>query len=105
MYMMEGLDASFDAVFFVSYHGSMGSDASTLSHTYYPAAIAEVTINGAVAGESGVNALVALAHGVPVVLVTGASGFIGSAVVRALLRDGYRVRALCERFPLYDPLM
>lgn len=30
------------------------------------------------------------------VLVTGASGFIGSAVVRALLVDGYRVRALCE---------
>jgi dihydroflavonol-4-reductase len=30
------------------------------------------------------------------VLVTGASGFIGSAVVRALIHDGYRVRALCE---------
>lgn len=71
MYMMEGLDDSFDAVFFVSYHGSMGSDASTLSHTYFPQAFAEVTINGIVAGESGINALVALAHDVPVVLVTG----------------------------------
>jgi dihydroflavonol-4-reductase len=30
------------------------------------------------------------------VLVTGASGFIGSAVVRALIDAGYRVRALCE---------
>ena len=30
------------------------------------------------------------------VLVTGASGFIGSATVRALLRSGYRVRALVE---------
>ena len=69
-YMMEGLDETFDAVFFVSYHGSMGS-SSALSHTYYPAAFAEVTINGVVAGESGINALVARAYGVPVVLVTG----------------------------------
>jgi len=69
-YMMEGLDGSFDAAFFVSYHGSMQAD-STLSHTYYPAAFAQVTINGVVAGESGVNALAALGHGVPVVLVTG----------------------------------
>ena len=71
MYMMEGLDRSYDAVFFVSYHGSMSSDASTLSHTYFPGAIAEVSINGTVAGESGLNALVALAYEVPVVLVTG----------------------------------
>jgi D-amino peptidase len=71
MYMMQGLDPSFDAIFFVSYHGSMGSDGSVLSHTYFPSAFAEVTINGAVAGEAGINALVARAHGVPVVLVTG----------------------------------
>jgi D-amino peptidase len=71
MYMMEGLDNSFDAAFFVSYHGSMSSRASTLSHTYFPRAFGEVTINGDVAGEAGINALVAKAHGVPVALITG----------------------------------
>jgi len=70
MYMMEGLDPSYDAVFFVSYHGSM-STSSPLSHTYNPRAIAEVSLNGTVVGESGINSLVALAHGVPIVLVTG----------------------------------
>jgi D-amino peptidase len=71
MYMMQGLDASFDAVFFVSYHGSMGSKGSVLSHTYFPTAFAEITINGVVAGEAGINALVASKYGVPIVLVTG----------------------------------
>ncbi|MBU6496796.1 MAG: M55 family metallopeptidase [Acidobacteria bacterium] len=70
-YMMQGLDSSFDAIFFVSYHGSMGSAGSNLSHTYFPSAFAEVTINGVVAGESGINALVAQAFGVPIVLITG----------------------------------
>jgi D-amino peptidase len=70
-YMMEGLDRSFDAVFFVGYHGSMGARASVLSHTYFPGAFAEVRINGEVCGESGLNALVAMAAEVPVVLVSG----------------------------------
>jgi len=71
MYMMQGLDSSYDAIFFVSYHGSMASEASTLSHTYNPRAIARVLLNGVEVGESGINALVALGHGVPVVLITG----------------------------------
>jgi len=48
---------SFDAVFFVSYHGSMTGTPATLSHTYNPLAIAEVRLNGTVAGESGINAI------------------------------------------------
>ncbi len=40
MYMMEGLDPSFDAIFFISYHGSLASAASTLSHTYNARAMA-----------------------------------------------------------------
>jgi D-amino peptidase len=71
LYMMEGLDSSFDAIFFVSYHGSMGGDPAVLSHTYNPRAVAEVRLNGRVVGESGINALVAAHYGVPIGLVTG----------------------------------
>jgi D-amino peptidase len=71
LYMMQGLDDSFDAIFFISYHGSMTGTPATLSHTYNPMAITEVRLNGTVAGESGINALVAAGHGVPVVLITG----------------------------------
>lgn len=70
MYMMEGLDSSFDATFFIGYHGSAGM-SSILSHTYNPRAISQVKINGRVMGEAGVNALVAQAFGVPIALVTG----------------------------------
>src|SRR6204780_4907307 len=70
LYMMQGLEASFDAALFISYHGSVGAPAG-LSHTYNPRAVTEARINGTVTGEAGINALVAAHYGVPVVLVTG----------------------------------
>jgi D-amino peptidase len=71
LYMMQGLDDSFDAGFFVGYHGAIGGDPAVLSHTYNPRAIAEVRLNDVTVGESAINALVALHHQVPIVLVTG----------------------------------
>ncbi len=70
-YMMEGLDESFGAIFFVGYHGSISGEASTLSHTYNPAVVSGVTLEGRHVGESGINALAAAAAGVPVALVSG----------------------------------
>jgi D-amino peptidase len=70
LYMMQGLDETFDAIFFVSYHGSMGT-SGVLSHTYNPRAVYEVRLNGDVVGEAGVNLLVAERFAVPAVLVTG----------------------------------
>ncbi len=71
LYMMEGLDSSFDAIFFVGYHGSIGASQAILSHSYNPRAVWEVKINGRVVGETALNALVAAHYGVPIVLVTG----------------------------------
>jgi D-amino peptidase len=71
LYMMEGLDATFDAIFFLGYHGSVGASRAILSHSYNPRAIWEVRLNGDIVGESALNALVASHYGVPIALVTG----------------------------------
>jgi len=71
LYMMEGLDGSFDAVLLVAYHGSISAERAVLSHTYNPFAFHDVKLNGRVVGESALNALVALHHKVPVALITG----------------------------------
>ena len=70
LYMMEGLDASYDAIVFLGYHAAM-TTPGVLSHTYNPRAIADVRLNGTVTGEAGLNALVAQHHGVPVAVITG----------------------------------
>lgn len=70
-YMMEGLDDTFDAIFFVGYHGSISGRPSTLSHTYNPQVFSRASVNGREVGESGINALVAEHYGVPIALVTG----------------------------------
>jgi len=71
LYMVEGLDDSFDAVFLVGYHGSISGRPSTLSHTYNPEVFTGATVNGRYVGESGINALVMAHYGVPIALVAG----------------------------------
>jgi D-amino peptidase len=97
LYMMQGLDDSFGAALFVSYHGSMGSNG-VLSHTYNPRAISAVRLNATTVGEAGINALVAKAHGVPIALVTGDQVTI--AETKAVLSDieGVIVKEAITRF-------
>ncbi|MFI5272427.1 MAG: M55 family metallopeptidase [Ktedonobacterales bacterium] len=71
LYMMEGLESSFDAIFFLGYHGSVGASQAILSHSYNPRAIWEARLDGAIVGESALNALVAAHYSVPIALVTG----------------------------------
>lgn len=70
LYMMEGLDPSYDAIVFLGYHAAMATPG-VLSHTYNPRAISNVRLNGITTGEAGLNALVAQHHGVPVAAITG----------------------------------
>ena len=71
MYMLQGLDVSFDAVFFLGYHGAIGEPEAILSHTYSPRAVWEAKVDGRVMGEIGINALVCEYFGVPIRLITG----------------------------------
>jgi D-amino peptidase len=97
LYMMQGLDDSFGAVLFVGYHGSIGTNG-VLSHTYNPRAVYGARLNEQVVGEAGINSLVAVAHGVPIALVTGDDVTI--AETTALIPDveGVVVKEAISRF-------
>jgi D-amino peptidase len=68
---MEGLDASFHAVFITGTHGRAGTADAVLDHTWNSGTIYNLRINGREMNEAGLNALVAGRFNVPVVLVTG----------------------------------
>lgn len=68
--MMHGVERGYDATMFIGVHGRAGTGASALSHTF-TGTILDVRVNGASYGELGLNAAVAGAYGVPVILVAG----------------------------------
>ena len=76
--MMQGLDESFDAIFFVGYHARAGTENGFIAHTG-SGAIKGVWLNGVEVGEGGLNAYFAGAYGVPVVLGSGDSAFAAQA--------------------------
>lgn len=68
---MDGIDESFDAVFFVGYHAMEGAEAATINHTLMSRAVTRICVNGVEVGETALNAGIAGHFGVPVALVTG----------------------------------
>jgi D-amino peptidase len=93
--MMQGIDASFDAVVFVGYHARAGTTASILDHTISSATIRSVRVNGQELPEMGINAAIAAYYKVPVILLTGdsetckmAGALLGDSVVTAAVKDG-----------------
>lgn len=69
--MMQGIDASFDAVFFTGYHAAAGTQDAILDHSYSGAAVRQIKLGNLVVGEAGLNAALAGHFKVPVALVTG----------------------------------
>jgi D-amino peptidase len=68
--MLEGIDGGVQGVVFLGYHGTAGS-GGILSHSFMTAGIHALRVNGEPAGEGTINARLAAAFGVPVLLVSG----------------------------------
>jgi D-amino peptidase len=76
MFMVEGLDESFDAVLLVGFHAPAGVRDGVLNHAFHPY---ELRYNGVVWSEIGLTASIAGHYGVPVALVTGDDAAIRDA--------------------------
>ncbi|MBI3979336.1 MAG: M55 family metallopeptidase [Chloroflexi bacterium] len=68
--MVDGIDRGYDIAMLLGVHGRAGAAPAVLSHTH-TGNIFEVRVNGKPFGELAMNAALAGAHGVPVVLVAG----------------------------------
>ncbi|MDH3222383.1 MAG: M55 family metallopeptidase, partial [Gemmatimonadota bacterium] len=78
--MMEGIDATFDAVIFIGYHASTTNPRGVRAHTFSSANYAAVRLNGDPMPEAGVNAAIAGHFGVPVVAISGDDAIIEEAI-------------------------
>lgn len=69
--MVEGIDETFDAAFFIGYHNAAGLEGNVLSHTISYAKIQGIEVNGEPASEFLIYSYMAAHYGVPSVLLTG----------------------------------
>ena len=68
---MQGIDKTFDFVFFIGYHAKRGTAGAVMDHTYTESGVYRLRINGKPYGETGINGAVAGYFGVPVILACG----------------------------------
>lgn len=98
--MMQGIDASYDAVVFIGYHPKEGTIDGVLDHTISGGTVASVKVNGTEMPELGLNALIAGYYNVPVVFIAGdkavcdqAKELLGDKVVTVAVKEGIGKRA------------
>lgn len=92
---LQGADSrTFDAALFVGYHAMAQTYDAVHPHTIAGVAVHELRVNGKAHGETGLNAAILGALGIPVVLVTGDLTTTGEA--RAFLGDQIETVAVKE---------
>ena len=77
--MMQGIDASFDAVLFVGYHSSTTNPTGVRAHTMSSAHLADIRLNGVSVPEAGLNAALAAHFRVPIAMITGDDAIVKEA--------------------------
>jgi len=92
--MMQGIDATYDAVVFVGYHSRAGTAPAIMDHTISGATIRSIRVNGQEWPEMGINAAIAGYYKVPVILLTGdtetcaqATALFGPGIVTAAVKE------------------
>lgn len=85
--MVQGLDSTYDGIVFLGYHAMAGTRGGFIAHTG-SGAVAGLWLNSTAVGEGGLNAHMAGALGVPVLMAAGDSAL--ALELRALL-PGLRV--------------
>ncbi|HTU71297.1 MAG TPA: M55 family metallopeptidase [Candidatus Baltobacteraceae bacterium] len=69
--MVQDANSGFGGAFFVGYHGGIGEADAVLCHTYTPAVIYELRLNGVRCSEATINAALLGAESVPLLMITG----------------------------------
>ncbi len=96
----------FAAALFIGYHAMAKTPKAIAPHTIAGAAVAELRINGRPHGETGLNAAVLGAMGIPVVMVTGdtttvaeARDFLGGEIETVAVKEAVGPNAALCRPP------
>lgn len=77
MCQLEGLDSSYDGLFFVGHHGREGgNERAVINHTLAGVCVTEVKVNDTVVGETQLNARVAGQFGVPALFISGDDAYV-----------------------------
>ncbi|MDH4197010.1 MAG: M55 family metallopeptidase, partial [Candidatus Aminicenantes bacterium] len=108
--MMEGIDATYDACLLIGYHARAGSAPAVLDHTISGSVVFAIRVNGLEMPELGLNAAIAGAYGVPVVMLSGdgttcrqAAEVLGPGLKTAAVKEA-AWRAAAKLLPRGDAL-
>jgi D-amino peptidase len=95
--MMHGVGDGFEAALLLGYHARTGTAAATLDHAYLGSVGFDLRLNGRSYGEFGLNAMLAGAFGVPVVVTSGDDKLVAEATALLPRIEAVQVKQAVSR--------